>query len=70
MRLGELSEALKHYLKLSGLLVDAHKSNGVANNTHGRTQRSLKKLLSQQLQLINIQSVAVINWGRENKAVS
>lgn len=69
MRLGELSEALKHHLMLSGLL-DAHKSDGVANNTHGRLRHSLKKLPSQQLQLINIQSVAAINCREENKAVS
>lgn len=70
MRLGKLSEALKHYLKLSGLLEDAHESDGVANNTHGRRQHSLKKLLGQQLRLINIQRVAVIKWRGENKAVS
>lgn len=70
MRLGKLSEALKHYLKLSGLLANAHKSDGVANNTHGRRRRSLKKLFGQQLQLINIQRAAVIKWRGENKAVS
>lgn len=50
-----LSEALKLHLKLSGLLGDAHKSDGLANNTQGRTRQSLKKLLSQQSELINIQ---------------
>lgn len=65
-----LSEALKLYLKLSGLLGDAHKSDGLANSTQGRRRQSLKKLLSQQSELINIQSVAVINWREEQKPVS
>lgn len=69
MRLGKLSEALKRYLKLSGLLADAHESDGTANNAHGRRQGSLKKLLGQQLRLINIQRAAVIKWRGESKVV-